>query len=161
MYPVPQFGAALQFGLSYRSVRAELEGDALASESTRFAGAEYPVNFYSVLGALRGCYVPELTERLSWALCAGGELGMLGAREQGGLSRRSDGLWLAAEVATGPEFTAARGLRAFARIRGVTPLIRHEFLLAGGEPVHSLPWFSPQLEVGVSVDVTDIELGGH
>ena len=161
VYPVPQFGAAIKVGLSYRSVRAELEGDALASESTRFAGAEYPVNFYSVLGALRGCYVPQLTERLFWAMCAGGELGMLGAREQGGASRRSDGLWLAAEVATGPEFTAARGLRAFARIRGVTPLLRHEFFLAGGEPVHALPWFSPQLEVGVSVDVTDIELGGH
>lgn len=161
VYPVPQFGAALQVGLSHRSLRAELEGAAMASESTRFTGAEYPVNFYTVLGALRGCYVPQLTERLFWALCAGGELGMLVAREQGGVSRRSDGLWLATEVAVGPEFTAARGLRAFARLRGVIPLIRHEFFLSGGEPVHTLPWFSPQLEVGVSVDVTDIELGGH
>jgi hypothetical protein len=161
VYPVPQFGAAIQVGLSHRSLRAELEGGALASESTRFAGAEYPVNFHTVMGALRGCYVPQLTERLFWAVCAGGELGMLGAREQGGVSRRSDGLWLAAEVATGPEFTAAPGLRAFARVRGVIPMIRHEFFLAGGEPVHSLPWISPQLEVGVNVDVTDIELGGH
>lgn len=161
VYPVPQFGAAIQIGLSYRSLRAELEGDALASESTRFAAAAYPVNFYTVLGALRGCYVPQLTERLSWAVCAGGQLGMLGAREQGGVSRRSDGVWLAAEVATGPAFTAARGLRAFARFRGVAPLIRHEFFLSGGEPVHTLPWLSPQLEVGVSVDLTDIELGGH
>jgi hypothetical protein len=161
IYPVPQFGAAIQLGLAYRSLRAELEADALASESTRFVGAEYPVNFYSVLGALRGCHVPSLTERLGWALCAGGELGSLGAREQGGVSRRASGLWLAAEVATGPEFTAARGLRAFARVRGVMPLIRHEFLLANGSSVHTLPWLSPQLEVGVSIDVTDIGLGGH
>jgi len=64
-------------------------------------------------------------ERLSWALCAGAELGSLGAREQGGVSRRSDGVWLAAELVTGPEFSATRGLRAFARFRGVSPLLRH------------------------------------
>jgi hypothetical protein len=160
-FPVPQFGAALQLGLHARSLRAELEADALASESTRFDFAEYPVNFYTLLGALRGCWVPQLTERLTWASCAGGQLGSLGAREQGGESRRSHGLWLAAEAATGPEFTAARGLRAFARLRVVSPLIRPEFFLTHGSLDYELPWLSPQLEVGVSLDVTDFGLGGH
>lgn len=161
VFPVPQFGAGLQLGLEYQSLRAELEGDLLASESTRFEGAEYPVNFYTLLGAVRGCYAPRFGERLIWAACAGGEVGTLGTREIGGDSRRAQGAWLAAEVLTGPEFTAARGLRAYARVRLVSPLIRHEFFLSEGSQVYSLPAFSPQLQVGVSVDVTDFELGEH
>jgi hypothetical protein len=68
---------------------------------------------------------------------------------------------LAVEASTGPEFAATDWLRAFARARAVTPLIRHEFLLSEGSRVHGLPWFSPQIEVGVSVDVTDFGSGEH
>ena len=161
VFPVPQFGAALRLGLRHRSLLLELEGAGLASESTRFDGAEYPVNFYTVFGAVRACLAPRFGERLAWAACAGGELGSLGTHEQGGVSRRAGGTWLAAEASTGPEFTATRGLRAFARVRAVSPLIRHEFFLSGGTLAYTLPWLSPQIEVGVSVDVTDFEVGGH
>jgi hypothetical protein len=40
-------------------------------------------------------------------------------------------------------------------------LIRHEFLLSEGSRVHELPWFSPQLQVGITMDVTDFGGGGH
>ncbi len=155
VFPVPQFGAGAQLGLVVGSLRAELEGALLASESTRFAGAQYPVSFHSFFGALRGCYTLELSRRFGWVGCAGGELGTLGTREHGGEQHRAQGLWLAAEALTGPEFAATRWLRAFARARGVSPLIRHEFLLSEGSRVHALPWFSPQLQVGVTMDVTD------
>lgn len=161
VFPVPQFGAGVQLGLSSGPLRAELEGDLLASESTRFSGAQYPVRFHSMFGALRGCYTLELSRRLGWLGCAGGELGTLGTRERGGEQHRAQGLWLAAEVSTGPEFAATGWLRAFARARSVTPLIRHEFLLSEGSRVHTLPWFSPQLQVGITMDVTDFGSGGH
>lgn len=156
VFPVPQFGAGAQLGLVVGRLRAELEGDLLASESTRFFGAQYPVGFHTFFGALRGCYTVELSQRFGWLGCAGGELGTLGTREHGGEEHRAQGLWLAAEALTGPEFAATSWLRAFARVRGVSPLIRHEFLLSEGSRVHALPWFSPQLQVGVTLDVTDV-----
>jgi hypothetical protein len=155
VFPVPQFGGGAQLGVVVGSLRAEIEGALLASESTRFSGAQYPVGFHSIFGALRGCYTFELSLRLQWVGCAGAELGTLGTREHGGERHRAQGLWLAAEALTGPEFAATSWLRAFARARGVSPLIRHEFLLSEGSRVHALPWFSPQLQVGVSMDVTD------
>lgn len=155
VFPVPQFGAAAQLGLVVGSLRAELEGDLLASESTRFSGAQYPVGFHSFFGAVRGCYTLEASRRFGWVGCAGAELGTLGTREHGGEQHRAQGLWLAAEALTGPEFAATSWLRAFARVRAVSPLIRHEFLLSEGSRVHALPWFSPQLQVGISMDVTD------
>jgi hypothetical protein len=161
VFPIPQFGGGVQLGLVAGALRAELEGAWLASESTRFTGALYPVGFRSIFGAIRGCYTLELSQRLGWVGCAGGELGTLGTRERGGDERRADGLWLAAEASTGPEFAATPWLRAFARARGVTPLIRHEFLLSEGSRVHALPWFSPQLQVGVAMDVTDFGSRGH
>jgi hypothetical protein len=161
VFPVPQFGGGLQVGLALTRFRVELEGDLLASESTRFEGAQYPVSFYSLFGALRGCYTVPLSSRLGWVACAGGQLGTLGTRERGGESRAADGLWLAAEASTGPEFLATGWLRAFARVRGVIPLIRHEFLLSEGSVVHELPWFSPQLQVGISADVTDFSSSEH
>lgn len=161
VFPVPQFGGGVELGLARGNLRAELEGDLLASESTRFTGAQYPVNFYSLFGALRGCYNLELSARFGWVGCAGAQVGVLGSRESGGDERRAQGLWLAAEAATGPEFAATDWLRAFARARGVTPLIRHEFLLSEGSRVHALPWFSPQLQVGISMDVTDFGSGEH
>jgi hypothetical protein len=85
----------------------------------------------------------------------------LGTREQGGDQHRAGGLWLAAEASTGPEFAATSWLRAFARVRGASPLIRREFLLSEGSRVHELPWLSPQLQVGVAVDVTDFDRGEH
>ena len=154
-------GGGVQVGLDLDRFRVELEADLLASESTRFEGAQYPVSFYSLFGGLRGCYALPLSSRLGWVACAGGQLGSLGTRERGGESREADGLWLAAEVSTGPEFAATGWLRAFARIRGVTPLIRHDFLLSEGSLVHTLPWFSPQLQVGISADVTDFEGREH
>jgi hypothetical protein len=161
VFPVPQFGGSLQFGIGGRHFRAELEGDALASESTLFTGAQYPVSFHSLTAVLRGCYGLELSERLEWLGCVGGQLGQLGAHEHGGESRDSQGLWLAAEAATGPEFAATGWLRAFARVRAVSPLIRHEFLLSEGTEVHTLPWISPQLQVGISVTLTDSGAEGH
>lgn len=161
VFPVPQFGGGVQLGLTAGSLRAELEGDLLASESARFTGAQYPVNFYSLFGALRGCYTLGLSMRFGWVGCVGGQLGTLGTRESGGDEHRAQGVWLAAEAATGPEFAATSWLRAFARVRGVTPLIRHEFLLSEGSRVHTLPWFSPQLQVGVAMDVTDFGTSEH
>lgn len=161
VFPVPQFGGGAQLGLAIGNFRAELEGVLLATESTRFSGAQHPVNFHSLFGAARGCYVFELSERFSWVGCGGAELGTLGTRERGGEQHRAQGVWLAAEASTGPEFAATSWLRAFARGRGVSPLIRHEFLLSEGSRVHALPWFSPQLSVGISVDVTDFGVREH
>jgi hypothetical protein len=161
IFPVPQFGGGLQIGLLTDGFRLELEGDLLASESTRFRGAQYPVSFYSYFGALRGCHTFELSPRFGWMACAGGELGSLGTHERGGDERRAQGLWLAAEASTGPEFAATSWLRAFARVRGAIPLIRHEFLLSEGSRVHGLPWLSPQLHVGFVMDVTDLDGGAH
>lgn len=161
VFPVPQFGGGVQLGLAVGRWRVELEGDLLASESARFTGAQYPVNFHTLYGALRGCYTLALSERLGWVGCAGAQLGTLGTREGGGDEHRAQGLWLAAEAATGPEFAATSWMRAFARVRGVSPLYRHEFLLSEGSRVHALPWFSPQLQVGVTMDVTDFGADGH
>ena len=97
-------GAALEHGgdlLDRQLVPVvQLEGDLLASESTRFSGAQYPVNFYSFFGALRGCYNLELSARFGWVGCAGAQVGVLGSRESGGDEHRAQGLWLAAEAAT-------------------------------------------------------------
>jgi hypothetical protein len=161
VFPVPQFGGGLQLGLGSGRFRVELEGDALASESTLFTGAQYPVSFHSFIAGVRGCYALDLTEGVEWLGCAGAEVGELGSRESGGASRRSSGLWLAAEAATGLEVAATGWLHAFARIRGVSPLIRHELMLSEGTSVHTLPWFSPQLQVGISVALTDLDAGGH
>lgn len=161
IFPVAQFGGGAYVGLVRGPLSAELEGALLASESTRFAGAQYPVSFYSLSGALRGCYTLDLSARFGWAACVGGEMGSLGSRERGGEQRRAHGLWLAGEVSTGPQFAATRQVRAFARVRGVSPLFRHEFLLSEGSRVHELPWFSPQLQVGVAIDVTDLGAGEH
>jgi hypothetical protein len=161
VFPVPQFGGGLQLWLGSGRLRVELEGDALASESTLFAGARYPVSFRSFTAGLRGCYALDLSEGLSWLACAGAELGELGAHERGGESRRSGALWVAAEAASGPEVTVTGWLRAFARIRGVSPLVRHEFLLSEGTSVHTLPWLSPQLQVGISIALTDLGAEGH
>jgi hypothetical protein len=161
VFPVPQFGGGLEVGLVAGDFRVELEGDVLASESTRFSGAQYPVSFYSYFGTVRGCYMLDLSPRFGWVACAGGELGSLGTRERGGDQRQAQGLWLAAEASIGPEFAATGWLRAFARARGAMPLIRHEFLLSQGSRVHELPWLSPQLHVGIAIDVTEFGGGAH
>jgi hypothetical protein len=161
IFPVPQFGGGVELALASERLRLELEADVLASESTRFDGARYPVNFHSYLAGLRGCYAFELSERFGWVACAGAEVGTLGTRERGGESHRASGLWLAAEASTGPEFAATSWLRAFARMRGASPLIRREFLLSEGSRVHELPWLSPQLQVGIAMDVTDFGGGEH
>ena len=155
IFPVPQFGAGAHAAFRKGRARAEIEADLLASESTRFAGAQHAVNFWSVFGGLRACYDLPLTERLVWLGCAGGDLGSLGTSELGGQQRRTRGLWLAAQGLTGPEFAATEWLRAFARFRAVTPLVRHQFLLSEGSQVHELPWVSLQLQVGVAADVTE------
>jgi hypothetical protein len=161
MFPVPQFGGGVEVGLVGGPFRLELEADVLASESTRFGGARYPVGFHSYFGGLRACYTLELSSQLGWVGCAGGELGTLGTRERGGDQHRAQGLWLAAEASTGPEFAATPWLRAFARARGAGPLIRHEFLLSEGSRVHALPWVSPQIQVGIVIDVTEFGGGEH
>jgi hypothetical protein len=161
VFPVPQFGAGAEVGLVIGPWRAVLEGDLLATESTRFSGAQYPVGFHSFFGTLRGCYTLELSRRFGWLGCAGGQLGTLGSSELGGEQHRAEGLWLAAEVASGPELAATSWLRAFARVRAVSPLIKHEFLLSEGSRVHTLPWLSPQLQVGISMDVTDLGSREH
>lgn len=161
IFPVPQFGGGVQLGLVVGALRVEVEADVLASESTRFEGARYPVTFHSYFGGLRGCYTLELSSRLGWVGCAGGEVGSLGTRERGGEQHRAQGLWLAAEASTGPEFAATPWLRAFARARVASPLIRHDFLLSEGSRVHELPWISPQLQVGIALDVTDFDDGEH
>jgi hypothetical protein len=161
IFPVPQFGGGVHASLRKGAARAEIEADVLASESTRFAGAQYAVNFWSAFGGLRACYDVRLTERLGWLGCAGGELGSLGTKELGGQQRRTQGLWLAAQALTGPEFAALDWLRAFARLRAVTPLVRHEFLLSEGSQVHELPWLSLQIQVGVAADVTEWGISEH
>jgi hypothetical protein len=161
IFPIPQFGGGVQVGLVASALRVELEADVLASESTRFSGARYPVSFHSYFAVLRGCYTLELSSRFGWVGCAGGELGSLGTRERGGDQHRAQGLWLAAEASTGPEFAATDWLRAFARVRAAMPLIRHDFLLSEGSRVHELPWISPQLQVGISMDLTDLDGGEH
>jgi hypothetical protein len=161
IFPIPQFGGGVHVGLGAGNFRIELEGDVLASESTRFTGARYPVSFHSYFGGLRACYELRISSRFGWVGCAGGELGSLGTHERGGAEHRADGLWLAVEASTGPEFAATSWLRAFARVRGASPLIKHEFLLSEGSRVHELPWLSPQLQVGIVMDVTDFDGGAH
>jgi hypothetical protein len=161
IFPVPQFGGGAHVGLALGRFQVELEGDILASETKRFSGAQYPVGFYSYFADLRGCYNLGLSTRFGWVGCIGGEVGSLGTHERGGDEHRAQGLWLALEASTGPQFAATDWLRAFARLRGVSPLIRHEFLLSEGSRVHSLPWFSPQLQVGIELDVTDFGERGH
>lgn len=161
IFPVPQFGGGVHVGVAFDRFQVELEGDILASETTRFSGAQYPVGFHSYFADVRGCYILGLSTRFGWVGCIGGEVGSLGTHERGGDEHRAQGLWLAAEVATGPEFAATDWLRAFARARGVSALIRHEFMLSEGSRVHTLPWFSPQLQVGIEVDVTDFNGRGH
>lgn len=158
-FPVPQFGGGAQLGARLRAFRIEAEGSLLASESASFQGAEQRVSFTSLVGGLRACFVPNLTSQLAWAACAGAEVGSLSTQELGGLARHETGLWLASQVLTGPEFSATRWLRAFAHVKGVTPLIRHDFLLSEGSRVHEFPWLGLQFEVGFSMDVT--ELGGR
>jgi hypothetical protein len=161
IFPVPQFGGGVHVGLGLGRFQVELEGDILASETKRFSGAQYPVGFYSYFAGVRGCYNLELSARFGWVGCMGGEVGSLSTHERGGDEHRAQGLWLAAEALTGPELAATDWLRAFARLRGVSPLIRHDFLLSEGSRVHSLPWFSPQLQVGIELDVTDFGERGH
>lgn len=158
-FPVAQFGGGAQLGARFGASRIEAEGSLLASESASLQGAEERVSFTSLVGGLRACFVPDLTSQLAWAACAGAEVGSLSTQELGGLARHETGLWLASQVLTGPEFSATRWLRAFAHVKGVTPLIRHEFLLSQGSRVHDFPWLGLQFEVGFSMDVT--ELGGR
>lgn len=161
VFPVPQFGGGAFVGLALDRFRVELEADLLASETTRFSGALYPVGFHSYFAILRGCYRVGLSARLGWMGCVGGQVGSLGTRERGGEEHRAQGLWLAAEASTGPELAATEWLRAFARLRGVSPWMRHDFLLSEGSRVHTLPWLGAQLQVGVELDVTDIGGSGH
>lgn len=158
-FPVPQFGGGAQLAVRLRTFRIEAEGSLLASESASLQGAEERVSFTSLVGGLRACFVPNLTSQLAWAACAGTEVGSLSTQELGGLARHVTGLWLASQLLTGPEFSATRWLRAFAHVKGVTPLIRHDFLLSEGSRVHEFPWLGLQFEVGFSMDVT--ELGGR
>jgi hypothetical protein len=160
-FPVPQFGGGIQLGARRRAFRIEAEGSFLASESASLTGAEQRVSFASLVGGLRGCFSPYVTSRLAWATCAGAELGSLSTQELGGRARHEDGLWLAAQLLTGPEFSATQWLRAFAHVKGVTALIRHDFLLSEGSRVHTFPWVGMQFEVGFSMDVTEIGGQGH
>lgn len=160
-YPVPQFGAGALAGVRIGAFRVEIEGDILASESASLQGAEQRVSFTSFVGAGRACHALMLTARLAWVGCAGMQAGMLGTHELGGDERQRRGPWLASELLTGPEFSATAWLRAFARVRAVTPLIRHEFYLSGGSRAHELPWFGFQLQLGISADVTEFGGGRH
>ena len=160
-FPVPQFGGGLVVGLRDGSFRAEVEGNLLASESAGLRGAEQRVSFASLVGAVRTCYGPTLTARFAWVTCIGAELGSLSTHELGGAARNTNGLWLATQLLTGPEFSATDWLRAFAYVRAVTPLIRHEFFLSEGSRVHELPWVGLQLQVGFSADVTELGGGEH
>ncbi len=160
-FPVPQFGAGIQLGARRHAFRIEAEGSFLASESASLPGAEQRVSFASLVGGLRGCFTPYVTSRLAWAACAGAELGSLSTQELGGRALHGDGLWLASQVLTGPEFSATQWLRAFAHVKGVTALIRHDFLLSEGSRVHTFPWMGMQFEVGFSMDVTEIGGQGH
>jgi hypothetical protein len=155
-FPVPQFGGGAQLGVRLRAFRIEAEGSLLASESASLQGAEERVSFASLVGGLRACFVPNLTSQLAWAMCAGAELGSLSTQELGGRARQESGLWLASQLLMGPEFSATRWLRAFAHAKGVTPLIRHDFLLSEGSRVHEFPWLGFQFEVGFSMDVTEL-----
>jgi hypothetical protein len=160
-FPVAQFGGGIQLGVRTGSFRIETEGSLLASESASFPAAEQRVSFMSLVGGLRGCWAPNLTSRLAWAMCAGGELGSLSTKELGGTARQESGVWLASQVVTGPEFSATPWLRAFAHAKGVTALIRHDFLLSEGSRVHEFPWLGVQFEVGFSLDLTELGDEGH
>jgi hypothetical protein len=161
LFPVLQFGGGVQVALRRGALRVEVEGDLLGSESTRLPRARYPVTFSSLLVGLRGCYELKLGERLGWPACLGGEIGSIGTKELGGQRLQASGLWLAAQVVTGPELAATSWLRAFARVRAEAPLIRHEFLLSEGTLAHELPFVGFQAQVGIAMDVTEFGGPGH
>lgn len=161
LFPVPQFGGALQLAVRRAAWRIELEGALLASESAILPRAQHPVSFTSRFGGLRGCYQHAFGERLVWVGCGGGELGALTTRELGGEGRHPNGLWAAAQLSTGPEFAATGWLRAFASARAVAPLLRHRFVLSDGASVHELPAIGAEVRVGVAVDVTEFGGRGH
>ena len=95
--------------------------------------------FWSVFRGLRACYDLPLTERLVWLGCAGESWARSARPSSGGNNVALGGFGWRHEGLTGPEFAATEWLRAFARFRAVTPLVRHQFLLSEGSQCTSCP----------------------
>jgi hypothetical protein len=153
--PSSLYGGGLDLFFAAAQWRLDLGGAFLGKAGDQLPSARYPVSYSNLFGALRGCREFGGDRGGHFALCAGGQLGSVGASEQGGERRSPRGLWAAATLGAELGLDLSETWGAFSRVELVFPFAHHELELAGGSVVHELPTASLQLTLGAVVTLTD------
>ena len=153
--PSSLYGGELDLSFSAAQWRLELGGAFLGKSGDQLPSARYPVSYSNLFGSLRGCREFGGDRGGHFGLCAGSQLGSVGASEQGGERRSPRGLWWAATLGAELGLELSESWGAFSRVELVFPFAHHELELAGGSVVHELPTASLQLAIGAAVKLTD------
>jgi hypothetical protein len=153
--PSSLYGGGLDLSFSAAQWRTDLGGAFLGKAGDQLPSARYPVSYSNLFGSLRGCREFGGNRGGHFGLCVGGQLGSVGASEQGGERRSPRGLWVAATLGAELGMDLSETWGAFSRVELVFPFEHHELELAGGSVVHELPTASLQLTIGAVVKLTD------
>jgi len=153
--PSSLYGGGLDLSFSAAQWRVDLGGAFLGKSGDQLPAARYPVSYSNLFGSLRGCRDFGGDRGGHFGLCAGAQLGSVGASEQGGERRSPRGLWAAATLGAEMGLDLSETWGAFSRVELVFPFEHHELELAGGSVVHELPTASLQLTLGAVVQLTD------
>jgi hypothetical protein len=153
--PSSMYGGGLDLSFSAAQWRVDVGGAFLGKAGDQLPSARYPVSYSNLFGSLRGCREFGGDRGGHFGLCAGGQLGSVGASEQGGERRSPRGLWAAATMGAELGLDLSETWGAFSRVELVFPFEHHELELAGGSVVHELPTASLQLTIGGVVKLTD------
>jgi hypothetical protein len=153
--PSSMYGGGLDLSFSAAHWRVDVGGAFLGKAGDQLPSARYPVSYSNLFGSARGCREFGGDRGGYFGLCGGGQLGSVGASEQGGERRSPRGLWVAATLGAELGLDLSETWGAFSRVELVFPFQHHELELAGGSVVHELPTASLQLTVGAVVKLTD------
>ncbi|HEU4578319.1 MAG TPA: hypothetical protein VFS67_08695 [Polyangiaceae bacterium] len=153
--PSSLYGGGLDLSFAAAQWRLDLGGAFLGKAGDQLPTARYPVSYSNLFGSLRGCREFGGDRGGHFGVCAGGQLGSVGASEQGGERRSPRGLWAAATLGAELGLDLSDSWGAFSRVELVFPFAHHELELAGGSVVHELPTASLQLTLGAAVLLTD------
>jgi hypothetical protein len=145
-------GPSLALGLRWRALRAELVGSWWLTRAAHF---EQPPEVGATISlgwvATRVCGVPS-TQRVSFPLCAGVELGGMRAAAFGIPAAATRTLpWIAAEFGGAVSLALPGPLALWIGVDGVIPLVRPGFTIAGLGELHRVPAFAVQTLLGLEI----------
>jgi hypothetical protein len=153
--PASLYGGGLELGWAMGDLRLDAGAGLLLRSNAALPSARYAVSYLNAFGVLRGCWDFQAERGGYFGTCAGGQLGSLGAREQGGAEHAGHGLWAAANAGAELGLSLSSVWAAFSRLELTFPLVKHQFMLDGGSVAYELPAVTVQLTIGAALRLTD------